>query len=70
MTSKMIALSVLDGLFVSAVIAVLLVIIGFPMDWLLATANMSTREFQQFGLFVVFATLCLIHAIGTSDSAP
>jgi len=49
---------------------VLLVIIGFPMDWLLAVANMSTREFQGFGLFVVFATLCLIHAIATSDSAP
>lgn len=70
MTSKTIALSVLDGLFISAAIAVLLVIIGFPMDWLLAVADMSTREFQMFGLFVVFAALCLIHAIARSDSAP
>jgi hypothetical protein len=69
MTSKMIALAVLDGLFISATIAVLLVIIGFPVDWL-APANMSTREFQLFGLFVVFGSLWLIHAIGTSDSAP
>ncbi len=70
MTSKTIALSVLDGLFVLAAIAVLLVIIGVPMDWLLVVADMSTREFQMFGLFVVFGTLCLIHAIATSDSAP
>lgn len=70
MTSKVIALKILDALFVSAAIAVLLVILGLPMDWLLAAANMSMREFQWFGLFVVFATLWLIHAIATSDSAP
>jgi hypothetical protein len=28
------------------------------------------REFQWFGLFLVFASLWLIHAIATSDSAP
>src|SRR5262249_17899144 len=38
MSSKMIALKVLDALFLSAAIAVLLVIVGFPMDWLLAAA--------------------------------
>ena len=70
MTSKVIALKILDALFVSAAIAVLLVILGLPMDWLLAAVNMSMREFQWFGLFVVFATLWLIHAIATSDSAP
>ena len=50
--------------------SMMLMIAGFPMDWLLAAADMSLREFQWFALFIVFAALWLIHAITTSDSAP
>jgi hypothetical protein len=70
MTSKMIALKVLDVVFIVATMLILLGIAGFPMGWLLAFADMSLREFQWFGLFIVFASHWLIHAIATSDSAP
>jgi hypothetical protein len=40
------------------------------MEWLPTLAETSLREFQWFGLFLVFASLWLIHAIATSDSAP
>ena len=70
MTSKMIALKVLDGVFIGATTLVLLGIAGFPMGWLLTFAGMSLREFEWFALFLVFASLWLIHAIATSDSAP
>ena len=70
MTSKMIALRVLDWIFIMATALVLLVIAGLPSEWLLRLAEMSLREFEWFALFIVFATLGLIHAIATSDSAP
>jgi hypothetical protein len=70
MTSKMIALKFLDVVFIAASTLILLCIAGFPMEWLLTFADMSLREFQWFGLFLVFASLWLIHAIATSDSAP
>jgi hypothetical protein len=70
MTSKMIALKVLDVVFIIATTLILLAIAGFPLEWLLTFADMSLREFQGFGLFIVFASLWLIHAIATSDSAP
>jgi len=70
MTSKTIALRILDGIFMAATMTVLLVVAGLPMEWLLTLADMSMREFQWFGLFIVFAALGLIHAIATSDSAP
>jgi hypothetical protein len=70
MTSKMIALRVLDLVFIGATTLILLGIAGFPLGWLLAFAEMSLREFQWFALFLVFASLWLIHAIATSDSAP
>jgi hypothetical protein len=70
MTSKMIALKVLDFIFIGATTLILLGIAGLPMEWLLAFADMSLREFQWLGLFLIFASLWLIHAIATSDSAP
>jgi hypothetical protein len=70
MTSKMIALKILDGIFMAATLLILLGVAGFPMEWLLSLADMSLRELQWFGLFIVFAALWLIHAIATSDSAP
>jgi hypothetical protein len=70
MTSKMIVLRILDAVFIAATASAMLMIAGLPMDWLLAAADMSLREFQCFALFIVFAALCLIHAIATSDSAP
>ena len=69
MTSKMIALKVLDLVFIGATTLILLGIAGFPLGWLLTFAEMSLREFQWFGLFLVFTSLWLIHAIATSDSA-
>jgi len=70
MTSKMIALKILDWIFILVTMIVLLVIAGFPSEWLLVLTEMSLREFEWFALFVVFSTLWLIHAIATSDSAP
>jgi hypothetical protein len=70
MTSRMLALKVLDGIFIAASTLILLGIAGFPMEWLLTFADMSLHEFQWFGLFIVAASLWLIHAIAASDSAP
>ena len=70
MTSKTIALAILDWIFMAATVLMLLVIAGFPVGWLLRITEMSLREFESFALFIVFSTLGLIHAIATSDSAP
>ena len=70
MTSKMIMLKMLDGIFITATAVLLLVMAGLPAQWLLNLVDMSLREFQAFALFVLFGALLLIHAITTSDSAP
>jgi hypothetical protein len=70
MTSKTIALRILDGVFVGFTMLLMMGLAGLPMEWLLSLVEMSSREFQSFALFVVFGTLLLIHAIVTSDSAP
>jgi hypothetical protein len=70
MTSKILALKVLDGLFVAVAAFLVLVAMGLPAGWLLREVGMSFREFQAFALFILFGTLLLIHAIATSDSAP
>ena len=70
MTSKMVALRLLDGIFIGITLLLMLGIAGLPMGWLLDLIEMSLREFQEFALFIVFAALLLIHAIATSDSAP
>jgi putative Ca2+/H+ antiporter (TMEM165/GDT1 family) len=70
MTSKLIALKVLDGIFVAVAIFLVLVAAGLPADWLLSVVGMSFVEFREFALFILFGTLLLIHAIATSDSAP
>jgi hypothetical protein len=70
MTSKMIALRILDGVFVVFTMLSVMGIAGLPMEWVLDLVKMSLHEFQSFALFVVFAALLLIHAIATSDSAP
>ena len=69
MTSGMIALKALDLVFIGATTLILLGIAGAPMEWLLAFADASLREFQWVGLFIVFASLWLIHAIATSEPA-
>jgi hypothetical protein len=70
MTSKLIALKVLDGIFMAVAVFLLLVAVGLPAGWLLNLVGMSFAEFQEFALFILFGTLLLIHAIATSDSAP
>jgi hypothetical protein len=70
MTSKMIALRILDGVFIGFTMLLMMGVAGLPLQWLLDLVEMSLREFQGFALFVVFAALLLIHAIATSDSAP
>ena len=70
MTSKTIALRILDGVFIGFTMLSMMGVAGLPMEWLLNLVEMSLREFQSFALFVVFAVLLLIHAIVTSDSAP
>jgi putative Ca2+/H+ antiporter (TMEM165/GDT1 family) len=70
MTSKTLALRILDGVFIGVTLLLMLGVAGLPMNWLLDLVKMPLREFQEFALFVVFAALLLIHAIATSDSAP
>lgn len=70
MTSKMVALKILDVLFVGFTIVLILWIGGLPIDWLSELVDMAPGEFHWFAIFVVFAALWLMHAIATSDSAP
>lgn len=70
MSSKILALRILDGVFVAVAILLLPAAVGLPAHRLIGLANMSLREFQSFALFVLFAILLLIHAIANSDSAP
>ena len=67
MTSKMIALKILDCLFVALAMTLLLAIFGFPIDMLL---GMPPRDFEGFFLFLLFGLLSLMHAIASSDSTP
>jgi hypothetical protein len=69
-TSKTVALRVLDWIFIAFTAILLLVVAGVPLDGLLDLIDMTSRGFQAFALFMLFATLWLIHAIATSDSAP
>jgi hypothetical protein len=69
-TSKIIALKVLDGVITMAIGTLILSMAGFPMEWLSGLFDMSPHEFRGFAIYVVFAALCLMHAIAVSDSAP
>ena len=70
MTSKILVLRLLDWLFVGVSMLLVMGVAGLPIDWLLNLLDMSSPEFKAFGLFVLFASILLIHAIATSDSAP
>ena len=70
MTSKMVTLKILDGMFIALALTLLLGIIGLPLDSLLDLIEMSSREFEGFVLFVLFGLLWLIYEIAASDSAP
>jgi hypothetical protein len=70
MTSKTIALKILDGVIVAAIGILVLSMAGFPVEWLSGLLEMSPREFRGFSIFIVFAALWLMHAITVSDSAP
>jgi hypothetical protein len=70
MTSKMVTLKILDGIFIALALILLLGIIGLPLDSLLDLIEMSSREFEGFALFVLFGLLWLIYEIAASDSAP
>ena len=67
MTSKMIALRVLDSIIVVGTGGLILSIAGLPMDWLSRALDMSIGEFRAFAIFMVFAALRLMHAIASSD---
>jgi hypothetical protein len=51
MTSKIIALKILDGLFVVVAAVLLLAVVGAPADWLMDLIGLSWRDFQAFALF-------------------
>jgi ABC-type amino acid transport system permease subunit len=70
MTSKTIALRVLDGIIATVIGILTLSMAGLPMRWLSGLLAMSPREFRGFSIFIVFAALWLMHEIATSDSAP
>jgi hypothetical protein len=69
MTSKVIVLKLLDGIFVGVTTLLAMGVAGLPMDWMFDVLDLSSLEFKVFGLFVLFASILLIHAIATSDSA-
>jgi len=70
MTSKMIALKILDVVFIAITFVLLLAVVGLPLDRVFGSIDMSSHEFQGFALFMLFGLLSLIHAIASSDSAP
>ncbi len=70
MISKQTAFRILDGIFAVATMLVLLVIAGFPTEWLLVLADLSLREVQWFALVIVFAAPWLIHAVARSNRVP
>jgi hypothetical protein len=70
MTSKTIALKVLDTIVAAAIGIVALSVAGLPMEWLSGALQMSLREFRAFSIFVIFAALWLMYEIAVSDSAP
>jgi hypothetical protein len=70
MTSKTIALKVLDGVIATAIGVLGLSMAGFPVQWLSGLLEMSPREFREFSIFIIFAALWLMHVITVSDSAP
>jgi hypothetical protein len=70
MTSKTIALKVLDTVIAAAIGMVALSVAGFPIEFLSGAREMSSREFRAFLIFVIFAALWLMHEIAVSDSAP
>jgi hypothetical protein len=69
MISQLTAFRILDGIFAAATMLLLLVIAGFPTEWLLALADLSLLEVQWVALAIVFAAPWLIHAFATSDKA-
>ena len=69
MTSKIIVLRLLDGIFVGVTMLLVMGVAGLPMDWMLDLLDMSSPEFKAFGFFILFASILLVHAIATSDSA-
>ena len=70
MISTMTALRILDCIFAAATMLVLLVIAGFPTEWLLALADLSLREVQWSAFAIVFAAAWLIHAVARSNRLP
>jgi hypothetical protein len=70
MTSKILVLRLLDWIFVGVSMLMVMGVAGLPMDWMVDLLDMSSLEFKAFGLFVLFASILLIHAVATSDSAP
>ena len=70
MTSKILVQRLLDWIFVGVSMLLVMGVAGLPMDWMLDLLDMSSPEFKAFGVFVLFASILLIHAIATSDSTP
>jgi hypothetical protein len=69
MTSKVLVLRLLDWTFVGLTTLLVLGVAGLPMEWMLDLFDMSSTAFKAFGLFILFASTLLIHAVATSDSA-
>jgi hypothetical protein len=70
MTSKTIALKILDKLIATVIGILVLSMAGAPMGWLSRLLDMSPGEFRGFSIFIVSAALWLMHEIAVSDSAP
>jgi hypothetical protein len=70
MTSKTIILKILDVLIIAFLGLLALSMVRVPLGWLPRLFHMSSREFNGFSIFVVAASMCLMYAIASSDSAP
>ncbi len=70
MSSKLMAVRILDCVVVALTMMLLLCVAGLPMEWLLALVDLSSGAFEAFALFALFAALWLIYAVASSDSAP
>jgi len=63
MTSKTVVLRVLDGVFVTFTMVLILWIGGLPIGWISDLIGMPPSELHWFAMFAVFAALWLMPAI-------
>ena len=69
MSSKVLILKLLDWTFVGITMLLIMGVAGLPLECMLDLLDMSSVEFKAFGVVLLFASILLVHAVGTSDPA-